>query len=83
VRYDLWDQDTANLVGSYGGKRAALCDVADAVHRYGRSSPEAQSLALTIRGVGAVAAGEELIELALAAVQRSAPDAPPRRRRAA
>ena len=44
--YELWDTETANALGAYASREAALQAVSEIVRRYGPSSPEAQSLAL-------------------------------------
>ena len=40
VLYDLWDLETANLVGTYESEQAALEDVANAVLVHGRQAVE-------------------------------------------
>jgi hypothetical protein len=72
VAYDLWDQETANLCGSYRSLDAALKAVADTVSRYGRASAEVKSLALTRGRFGAVAAGDALAALASDDAERHA-----------
>ncbi len=83
MAYYLWNLPTANLVGAYPTRRAALRDVADAVERFGARSPAARDLALTRGMKVGVAAGDELIGLALADRDRPETARPARRRRAA
>jgi hypothetical protein len=68
--FALMDTDNLSMVGSYPTRAAALRVVAEAVRRYGETSPEARSLVL-FRQNGPVdrahfAKGEELVRLALA-----------------
>lgn len=44
--YGLMDRETANLIGVYPSLAAALHDVLEAMHRYGRDSHAVQSLVL-------------------------------------
>jgi hypothetical protein len=69
--YALMDTETLNVVGSFRSRAAALRAVAETVHQYGETSPEAVTLVL-FRQDGPpddahVAEGEALIRLALTA----------------
>ncbi len=84
MTYYLWNQDTANLVGSYPTLSAALSDVATTARQYGRTSREVLSLGLTKGTTQAMAAGLELLDLAeRSGRQRPAAHGRPRRKRAA
>jgi hypothetical protein len=65
--FQLWEADSANLVGSYPTREAALAIVRDAVQKHGREG--VASLVLVredARGrVTTVGEGDALVELAL------------------
>jgi len=67
--YGLMDTETANMVGVYPSREAALADVREAIRRYGRDSAGVLSLALAREDLppekGFIASGRELVELAL------------------
>ena len=67
--YELWDTETANLVGSYETREDALAVVSEAVEMYG--APTIQTLALVAEERSGrsrtVATGEALIALAASA----------------
>ena len=71
--YIILDLDTANQVGTFPSEAAALADVRDAVHRFGRAYAVSWGLASKDDGgtVAAVAEGEALIDRAF---ERAAPD---------
>lgn len=66
IVYELWDQDSGNLIGSYDTVDMAFADVRDTVDRYGRASAEMLVLLSSDddEAVDRVAAGGELIKLA-------------------
>lgn len=67
--YTLMDTDTANVIGVFRSRIAALRQVADAAQRYGRDSAAVRSLALVRDDVplveGFIARGLGLADLAL------------------
>lgn len=63
MAYHLWDQETANLVGTYPTQEAALRAVAEIARIHGAASDEARFLGLS-KGLQAMAGGEELLRLA-------------------
>lgn len=68
MMYELWDSRTRNLIGAYRSRDEALADVRAEIEEYGRDSAEQLFLGCH-DGHGRiklVAAGAELVELALA-----------------
>jgi hypothetical protein len=67
MTFQLWEADSANLVGSYPTREAALAIVRDAVQTHGRDA--VASLVLVredARGrLSTIGEGEALVELAL------------------
>lgn len=72
VLYELWDVETANLVGSYDSEEAALEDVANAVLAHGRSAVETLLLGRENADGGSqpIAEGPALVDRAMAQVDR-------------
>jgi hypothetical protein len=68
MRYELWDTDTGNRVGSFESEGAALVAVRDDVRKYGRDSDEIRCLGLLKRGArgsAVIAQGTDLASRAL------------------
>lgn len=72
--FQLWDEESANLVGSYSTEDAALSIVRDAVEKHGRGAIE--SILLLREDAGGqlteIAVGIALVDLAL---ERTSPAA--------
>jgi hypothetical protein len=66
MSYELWDTETANLLGTYPSKEAALRDVSRSLRARGRAAIAPLALAFedATGGTHPIAAGAELIELA-------------------
>jgi hypothetical protein len=66
VRYELWDSETGNRVGTYPTERAALAAVAEDIGRYGRDSEAVLALGLLRRDPDdLVVEGRALVDRAL------------------
>ena len=67
--YELWDEDSRNLLGAYATEVEALAAVVEAIEDYGRESVEVLTLMLGYDGTrgqaGIVARGRELADRAL------------------
>jgi hypothetical protein len=67
--YGLMDRESANMVGTYPTRAAALEVVRDTIRRHGRHSRAVLSLALAREDLespeGFIAAGDELAAMAL------------------
>jgi hypothetical protein len=66
--FQLWDEESANLVGSYSTEDAALSIVRDAVEKHGREAIDTILLLREDAGeqLTEIAAGVALVDLALA-----------------
>jgi hypothetical protein len=68
MSYAIWNLETGNRVGWYRSKQEAFAEVRDAVARFGSAFVGAWALALHEgEAVEAIAEGDELLALALAA----------------
>ncbi len=69
MQYELWDQDSGNLLGVYQTEAAALHAVLEAVQDYGRDAEEVATLMLGFQDEqgngGVIVAGSELADRAL------------------
>ena len=80
MAYELWDRETANLVGDYPSQGAALAKVRQTMDQYGRRAVESLALAFEDEDgkTRPIAAGVTLVELAEATAVEPPDEAGPR-----
>lgn len=69
--FELWDQDSANLIGAFDTEEAALKEVRLSVQRYGRTCAGRWALAVEDEtgDVTTIATGDALVDRALGTIR--------------